>query len=223
MRNRIKLLLTTLGAAIVLAAVVSSADANRIEVSNQSIRVVWSNLKFVEGGGGGPSATCPVTLEGSFHSKTISKVSGQLIGYITAAALTNASCTFAGGASSVRILNGVEEGATHQTLPWHVRYDSFEGELPAITGIRLQLIGAAFLLTAIGVSCLYQSTTAQPAFGNVLVTAGTVTDLRPRTERLIPKFSGSGLCPGSGRFSAASAATVTGQGNTTAITVTLVQ
>jgi hypothetical protein len=222
MHTRTKLLITTLTAAVVLAAAVGTATARRLETSNQFIRVVWNALKFNEGGGGGPSVTCPVTLEGSFHSRTISKVSGQLIGYITRAALTRNGCVLAGGAENIRILNGVEEPTN--TLPWHVRYDSFEGTLPNIAGIRLQLIGAAFLLTAFGVSCLYKSTEASPAFGNALLNAGhVVTDLKPREEKTIPKFAGGALCPNTGRFSSAAASTVSLLGATTSIIITLVQ
>jgi hypothetical protein len=222
MHVRTKLLITTLGAAVVLAAAVGTATARRLEINNQFIRVVWNELKFVEGGGGGPVFTCPVTLEGSFHSRTISKVSGQLIGYITRAALTRANCVLAGGAENIRFLNGVEEPTN--TLPWHVRYDSFEGTLPAITGVRLQIIGFGWLVTMVGVSCLYKSTEAAPFFGNAILNVGqVVTNLRLREERTIPKFAGGALCPNTVRYGSATASTVTLLGATTSIVIRLVQ
>jgi hypothetical protein len=223
MRNRTKVIMTALTAALTLAVAVSSAGARRVELSNQQIRVVWSTtskLTFANAEGG-LTAACPVTLEGSFHSRTLSKVSGQLIGYITRAALTRASCVFTGGVEDVRILNGVE--TTTNTLPWHIRYDSFTGPLPRIETVRLQLVGASFVLTAFTVPCLYKSTAARPAFGDTTVNreTGAVTGLRALGEKFIPLFEGGFLCPEEGRFNGLGSVTLLG--TTTAISVRLVQ
>ena len=223
MRNHSKLVLTALTAALVLAAAVSTASARRLQLSSQNITAKWTALTFSsEGGGEGIEAICPVTLEGSFHSRTISKVSGQLVGYITRANLTSASCTFRGGATHVQILNGTE--GTTTSLPWHIQYNSFTGVLPRITGVRLALIGAAFLIRAIlGVSCLYKSTQREPAFGTVEVneTTGAVTGLRADETRTIPLGVGGFGCPGSGFFLGRAAVTQTE--NAATITIRLVQ
>jgi hypothetical protein len=221
MRNRTKVVMTALTAALALSVAVSSASARRIELSNQNIRAVWEvNSKLtLSNAEGGLTLACPVTLEGSFHSRTLSKVSGQLIGYVTRAFLTRSGCVVTGGVEDIRILNGVE--TTTNTLPWHIRYDSFTGTLPNITSIRLQLVNASFVLTAFGVNCLYKSTTARPAFADTLVTAGAVTGLRALSERFIPVFEGGFLCPEETRFTGT--ARVTLLGTTTAIRVRLVQ
>jgi hypothetical protein len=207
-RKRSRLLLVGLAAAITLGAIISTASANRIATSNQFFRVVWTELPFV----GFVTIRCPVTIEGSFHSSTISKVTEALVGYVTRAAVGN-PCPSGNG--SARILTA--------TLPWHMRYDSFEGPLPNITSIKLRLIGAAFEVTSSGVFCLFQSTVASPMKGVVNVEAGhAATTLRAEAAP-IPLSSGSTiLCNTSGRLGP-EPGVVTLLGNTTPITVTLVQ
>ncbi len=179
MRNRSKLLLVGLTATIVMAYAVSSASANRIETSSQNFRASWSNLVFNDAAR--VRVECPVTLEGSFHSRTLSKVSGQLIGFINHA--TVGTCT--GGTAR----------ADTETLPWHIQYNSFEGTLPNITGITLTLTNSKFEITANNIHCIARNEQRAPAFGTVLVEAsGGVTGLRALETRTIP-LEGGGLCP----------------------------
>ncbi len=198
MGTRSKILLGALTAAIVLAAAIGTASARRLEVSEQRIRVTWTELVF-SNSGAAPRISCPVTIQGSFHSKTLSKVSGQLIGVITKAELTKANCR--GG--TALILNGIENAPGATSLPWHIRYDSFSGTLPIIEGgIKLQLINASFLVEpeGIGVACLFRSTEARPARGIAAVNGEhKITTLSP-TADTIPKLSGGLLCPSSGSF-----------------------
>jgi hypothetical protein len=206
MRNRSKLLLTGLAATLVMAVAVTSASANRIETSSQSFKAVWSRLTFNDAAH--VRVECPVTLEGSFHSRTLSKVCGQLIGYINVASV--GSCT--GGSAR----------ANTETLPWHIQYQSFSGTLPNIEGITLTLVGSKFEINAGGVQCTAGNTQTSPAFGNVLVepSTGRVTGLRALEEHTIP-LGGSFACTfaSPGRFEGT--ATVTGAGNR-AVTVRLV-
>jgi hypothetical protein len=215
MRTRSKLLLGTLTAAIVLAALVNTATARRLEISNTGIRHVWTNLEFT-GFGGLFIVRCPVTLEGTLHSRTISKVSGQLIGYITRAIVgPREQCT--GGSAVILTV----------TLPWHINYDRFIGELPRIRGIRLQLLNAGFNITAriLGAetTCLFKSTHERPAFGilELNTETGRVENLRADETEGIPRFEGAAACPSSGEFRGR--ATTTLLGNTTPITIRLVQ
>jgi len=223
MHTRIRLGLAALTTALIFAAAVSTAAARRLQLSNQNITAKWTALTFSsEAGGEGIEIACPLTLEGSFHSRTISKVSGQLIGYITRANLTSASCIFRGGATHMQILNGTE--GTTTSLPWHIQYNSFAGTLPRIRGVRLALIGFAFLTRAIlGVTCLYKSTQREPLFGIVEVNeaTGAVTGLRADETGTIPLFAGGFGCPGSEFF--AGRAGVTQTGTEAAITIRLVQ
>jgi hypothetical protein len=95
---------------------------------------------------------CRVTFEGSFHSRTFSKVARALVGYITSAIVAEAGCT--GGSAR----------ALPTTLPWHLQYASFTGTLPDITGIRLRVVGAGFQIQEPIVTCLYRTSEAEPLF-----------------------------------------------------------
>jgi len=223
MRNRSKILLSALAAALVLAAAIGTAQARRIELSNTNIRAVWTAAEPLVFETSLANISCSVTLEGSFHSRTLSKVSGQLVGLITRAAVAR-PCNV----GEAWVLNGVERlsngTTTMNSLPWHVRYDSFTGTLPRIEKIRLQLIGASFLIAFAGQGCLVRTEAAHPAFGFVEVEVlGGVTGLRADETVSIPpnvKLEGLLNCP-NGRFVGRAAVTLLG--NTTRITVRLVQ
>jgi hypothetical protein len=222
MRPRTKAALSALLATAALAALVSAADARRIELSNQRIRAVWeANTPFVavlEA----IRVRCPVTIEGSFHSKTLSKVSGQLIGYITSAILKR-PC-FNGEAW---IQNGTEtlpNGTRPTSLPWHIRYDSFTGRLPEISRIQVQILYMGILGTTGFSACLYQTLEVAPAIFKLEIVGGVITGLiaEPFTEIPVSVVLGLSFCPEvkfEGGF-----ASVTLQGSTTTkINVKLVQ
>jgi hypothetical protein len=162
MRNRSKLLLAGLTAALMLATAVSTASAGRLEISEREFRAIWSSLTFDPDVGG--SVICPVTLGGSFHSRTIRKTINALIGAITSAAV--GAC---GAGTSATVLTA--------TLPWHLTYNGFEGRLPTITGIRLLLIGAAFQVQS-DATCLARTDVAEPAGGTVAISGGQATTIR---------------------------------------------
>jgi hypothetical protein len=156
------------------------------------------------------SIECVVTFEGSFHSRTLSKVSGQLVGYITRAAATR-PCR-EGAAAEGWVLNGTETppgGTAVQTLPWHLRFLSFSGTLPAITAIRIQVVGMSFLYRNTIFACLYRSTTGEPWFFilNRETATGRITSVRPgqslstTVARLTPTCAEAGWGgPGWGTF-----------------------
>jgi len=145
-----KLILAAIGATMLLGALVSSASARNFEQSNQRIRVTFRNVEFHL-----PGATtrCELTMEGSLHSRTIAKVAGSLVGYITRADL--GAC--AAGTASVLTT----------TLPWHVRYSGFTGALPEITSAITHIIGASWRVRESGgIACLSRSSTGEPVIGN---------------------------------------------------------
>jgi hypothetical protein len=207
MHHRTRLVLSALAATVALAAAVGTASARRLELSNQRFRVVWQTQPLIFETESG-RAICPLTLEGSFHSRTLSKVCGQLIGYITKAGVIN--CGTAGGARELRLLT--------ETLPWHVRYASFTGTLPRITKIRIQVIGWAFLLNLelIG-SCLYRSTAAFPAFFEFEVNepTGEITHLIADSAAQIKKSGEAPFCPAEARLSASGVVSLQGSGTET--------
>ncbi len=201
---------------MVLAGAISTASARRFEISNQLIRTAWISLRFAERTAtGGGEVRCPITIEGSFHSKTISKVCGQLIGLISRAIAPRANCTFNNGAEGFELLPA--------SLPWRLLYINFVGVLPRIGGFITKVIRVSARLSIFGVSCLYESTNASPLFGSTELNeaTGTVTGYRFLSEHSIPKHEGGLLCPGSGILEGTGA--VTQLGSSVAIDMKLVQ
>jgi hypothetical protein len=150
-----KLLLATIGATVLLGALVGSASARSFSSTSQTLRSTFSRVRF---SGVFGSITCHVTLEGSLHTRTIAKVAGTLIGYITAANLGECA---EGSATILR-----------ETLPWHVRYLSFTGTLPAITSLSINVIGASFRVREPLATCLARSTPESPSVGTFNREAG---------------------------------------------------
>jgi hypothetical protein len=191
-RRSTKVVVAALAVAVALgAAVGGSASARRIEVSEQRFLVLFRAATYESEL---VRAICDINLEGSFHSRTFSKVSGALIGYITEA-VAHYPCSM----NEWIMLNGVDRlpgGETaSNTLPWHIRYLKFEGTLPAITNIDVAIVGYAFLVEGSGLTCLYQSTAAKPVRGILRVEAGRrITSFRFDETGEIPRFSGNLLC-----------------------------
>jgi hypothetical protein len=161
--------------ALVLGAGIASAT--RIELSNQTFRIVWQPMTITEGA---LFTECPLTLEGTFHERTFTKVSGSLLGFVTRAIMNEAACR---GSATARVLA--------ETLPWHVRYDSFEGTLPNITGLRYQIIGMAIQ----AVVCLYQSNAERPVKIIEHIAGGEIVNVMWEPLSRIPKIAGGVMCP----------------------------
>jgi hypothetical protein len=120
MRTTVKLGLTALIATFLLASAINTASARNLSLTKEEIRVTWNSLEFESALA---TIRCRFTMEGSFHSRTIAKVLGALIGVITRAAFKTESCANA--------------RATASRLPWHITYEGFLGNLPRITGLLL--------------------------------------------------------------------------------------
>jgi hypothetical protein len=179
---------------LAIAVMTATANARRLAISPESRFLVhFRSLSFVPPGAEENRIACPVTLAGSFHSRTISKVAGSLVGYITGATVQR-PCSGIG--ESWALTRG--EGRS-ETLPWHIFYTKFQGTLPNITSIELDVESAAFFVELVGLRCLYLSTAAAPVrfFADVGL-EGAVSDLRAefREAGVIPKHEGGLLCPG---------------------------
>jgi len=139
--------IATAAAVIVLGFGASTSAAGRFSTSHQSFRATFASWEI---GGLFGTTTCALTLEGSLHSRTISKVVGTLIGYITSA--RSGACA------------SLTAAVLTETLPWHLRYGAFTGSLPGITAIRTNIVGYAFSLRETGgITCLVRSTEGEPA------------------------------------------------------------
>jgi hypothetical protein len=134
MRLHTKLIVTALAATALFASLAASATARNISITNRNIRVVFEPLAF---NSEVARVSCRVTMEGSFHCATISKVNRALIGYISRATSDAGTCR-----SSAFSITGV---VRQETLPWHLTYLGFRERLPAAILILL-LENAGFLL-----------------------------------------------------------------------------
>ena len=162
MRRLMKLALAVVGATVLLGAVVSSASATRLSSTTRGINASWTRINFRGGLG---TFDCEIIINGTGHANTIAKTAGLLMGLVTAANVTRCA---RGSATMLR-----------ETLPWHVRYDSFLGTLPNITAIRTRVIGLSYRVQepTFGINCLIRSSAEQPAFGtyNRNTTTGAIT------------------------------------------------
>ena len=133
----------------------SSASATRLSLSAETFRVRFATVEFM-GGVVGANSRCPLTLEGSFHARTLSKVAGLLMGYVTRATL--GSCQ--GGLLIV----------LSETLPWHIQYRSFTGSLPFILELNTYIVGMALLVRGeiFEAECLIRSSAAEPVLGSYM-------------------------------------------------------
>jgi len=209
MRRMTRCGIATVMAVAIMACVIGSASARSLSVTNRNFRVTWTPLTYSE-----PfaffSVRCNVTVEGSLHENTISKVIGSLVGYVTRAAVAH-PCTGGEGWA----WNGTEGALTGaSTLPWHITYQGFTGTLPNIASVRLSMRGFKFSINT-GV-CLG---TYAPAVisGTANISASRTMTLTPGTE-LFRAIEGS--CP-EGRYSGTSGTLVL-LGTTTAISISLI-
>lgn len=209
MRTSAKLGLTALVAALLLSAAVSTASATRLSVSNQNIRATWARLEFASSL---VTIRCPVTLEGSFHTRTIAKVARSLIGAITRVLIKRESCT-----------NG-EALPKAESLPWHVTYESFTGTLPNITAVNLLLSRFRFLLTVSGLCTNgdYGNATDNITGRAAREVGGAITGLEPVEGRNVAHLvAAREFCPPEGRLRGPEGAVML-LGTTTRITITLI-
>jgi hypothetical protein len=206
-------------AAVTLAlALTAGASARRIALTEQNFLASWTPTSPIAFNAAGHAIRCPVTIDGSFHSRTVSKVCGQLVGYVNRAIVANSVCT-----------NGHFTAQT-ETLPWHIRYLRFSGTLPIISLLYIVLVGGRFTFeTAEGILCEMGTTAEHPAVGNIEIRREGETGFL-KAERLIalPEFTiplgGGFICRLGGEVSFEGTANLTGTtAGRTRTLVTLVQ
>ncbi len=197
MRTRTMRAAGAVGAALLLAVFVGSATAGNFSVSNRSIRATWTALEF---SGGAVTIRCPVTLEGSFHSATLRKVAGALIGYISRGSVQR-PCVNGFAWLFSEEPNEVLGGTFRGSMPWHFTYSSFRGVLPTPVGITLSLTGMRFevrvLVLGVNVLCEYLTGPSNGgALSGTLNISGTgnVSGFTFDETRRITSEAG-GLCP----------------------------
>jgi hypothetical protein len=221
MRKTIKLTFTVFAAASLLALAVGQASAGRLSTSHQQFRTTWNSLEFSgEVIGIRLVIRCRVTLEGSFHTTTIAKVRGSLIGLITRATVAH-PCEGGEGWA----LNGRAEERGPTTLPWHLTYEEFRGTLPRIETLAVLLARFGFLIQSGGSCSGSYGNATDNIIGDIArnTSTGALGTLTPRTGRniasLVTRLGGL-ACPGTGVLTGGG--TVQQLANTSAITVTLI-
>jgi hypothetical protein len=224
MRTSAKLGLTALIAAFLLSSAISTASARTFSTTENSVRATWSTLEFVT-----PFATirCRVTLEGSFHSRTIPKVFKALIGAITRAIVAH-PCT--GGEAWAD--NGIEReplGTAPNKLPYHITYESFAGNLPNISSVDILVSRFSFVVdaTVLGLTCVGRYGTPTDNVTAVAVrdpATGGITEIAPVTGRnlgtLVEELGPNRVCPRTGNF--VGRGTLANLTNGARITITLI-
>jgi len=226
MRNSSRLLLSCALVTIAFAAMVHGASARELTFSSQSIRAVWAPVFVIVPMSPAAEFRCLMTLEGSFHSRTIGKAPGNLIGYITRAIA--GPC---GGEGQMWVHNGTERvlggEAPATSLPWHMKYLGFTGTLPAISEVRILLRG----IRVTAMWRLFGNESCLAVFGEANESIVTEWKLGPegrviaiqllaqplRKREVIREFS----CQNEIRLNS-SATTITPLGGTTPISITLI-
>jgi hypothetical protein len=170
---------------VVLASVLGPATAaalRSIEVSvvgELGSVTMSSNAATFADESGSFMVVCQITRRVRINSR-IAKTPGATFGSVTSA--TARECS--GGT------------ATSLGLPWTVTYVSFNGTLPNIREVRLEVRGMGFLVTTFFglAACLYRGNVQYTTSGN------PVTQMTSDISRLVPLDIdlGSGLCPANG-------------------------
>lgn len=145
-----KAVVAVAAATALLSVFVGGASARRLSISSQTWRTSFARFRWDSGF---VRTICPMTLEGSLHSRTIQKVRGALVGYLTS--VTRGTCSFN------------EATVLRETLPWHVQYGSFGGFLPTFSSLTLNVVGFSIRGREVGtgVTCLSNPSTAETPVG----------------------------------------------------------
>lgn len=184
------MLIAAVAATALMAIAVGSAAGREFSVDEQNFRVTWRSLEFRDSIFG-ITIRCPVTIDGSFHSRTIAKVISGLIGYLTRAVVKEESCT------------GGRAIPSRETLPWHITYEGFTGILPEITSIIQLLRNVTFRLEIPGfVNCTARAENIKGTIETGVREAGGFwkpDNLTPDGTTRIPCGGFSGSFAGTGR------------------------
>jgi hypothetical protein len=205
-RSRLVAMIAGLSCGLILA-ITTGGVAGRLSVSSGTFRQVYNPLTFEAES---TIIRCPVTLEGSYNSRTIQKVTETSIGYITRAGAAESACT--GGRATFK----------SESLPWSMSYDRFTGTLPNISTASRFAIGAVIDLEILpGLVCRYEAVGMNNRFSITLRKSGDRIIQVDFNAPVLPNPFNRAGCPtlliifrGSG--------TLTVLGGTTAVSLTLI-
>lgn len=119
----------------------ATASARALSWSSQTFRATFARVDFQVLFA---TAECTLTLEGSFHSRTLTKTAGALVGAVTRG--TIGAC--ARGSATL----------LQERLPWNGRYRSYSGTLPNVTVATLDIVNGEIQARdpTFGTICLFR-------------------------------------------------------------------
>ncbi len=202
-RNAARMLAAAFAAAVLMASAVATAPARNLSASSQNIRATWRVLEMTSEL---VTIRCAVTVEGSFHARTMAKVVGALTGAVTRVSIKEETCT-----------NG---RFRPKNVPWHLQYAGFTGSLPNINSILFVISRFRIEVTVSGICTGEYGTPEDRALVTANLTGGAVTSINLGGETRGNLVSGTGFCPRSG--SGGGTASVMLLGSTSSISVTLI-
>ncbi len=163
MRTFRKLVLAGLTAALLISLASGAAAANRLATNDLDFYAIWNDESQRLSFEAGVTIDCEVTLLGHFHTQTITKTLGSLIGLVDHVEVDETGC-INGDAIPVP-----PEGDVN----WHLTYEGFTGTLPNITGVFLLLQGIEFVIQSdIGADCIASADEGEAGDDNALGLAG---------------------------------------------------
>jgi hypothetical protein len=206
-----------MAAALLLLA--TSASARNVSTSEQNVRATFTSLEFAAG----TTIRCRITLEGSFHARTIAKVVGSLMGAVTRAIVAH-PCTNGEAWAD----NGTESeplGTAPNRIPYHLTYESFTGTLPNVTAITGAISRFSFVIqtSIFGLTCRGRYGRLEDSVSGTAAreAGGGITSFTPSGRAsLVEQLGPSAVCPSTGTFSGTGTATALSNG--ARLTITLI-
>jgi hypothetical protein len=178
--RQLRLVAGSVVVALSLMALTSSAPARTFQTSTAAIEIYFREM--VLEGLGTRVMTCEVNLQGNLTSRSVTKSSGSVIGSVFGA----------GGWCK----SGARFSVLRETLPWSLSYISFQGSLPAIRLINLQLDNGGFTASEGTGTCLFEFTRANGFVFSLGLESGAVTEVITNERAQVRKTSEAAECRG---------------------------
>jgi len=187
MKRHVQLALAGIAATLLLGLAANPTFAGRLSLTARTIKIVWPRLEFNDETGTA-RATCPVTLQGSFHSSTMRKTVGAVLGYVNGH--ETGRCSF-GEAEFERGISGV----------WSIQYVGFTGTLPSLSGFTVKIVGVKYWFTAFNNEiCTYYEAGSEQVKGTFQIEErARITGFALDTMVFLPKTGLQFFCPARSR------------------------
>lgn len=199
MKRHVQLALAGLAATLLLGLAANPTYAGRLSLTARTFKIAWPRLELTDETSTA-RAICPVTLQGSFHSTTLRKTVGAVLGYATRHETGRCSV---GEAELERGISGV----------WSIQYVGFTGTLPRISGFTVKIVEVHYSFRAFNNEvCGYFEIGAEQPKGTFQIEASArITGFVLDTTVFLPRTGLNFFCPQrSAQRGTATVTTVTG-------------